>query len=321
MKNRFCLVLVLILNFITNTNAQNRSSAFPIITMGLKEINVPALGIGHFIKNDWKKGSLFLISEGLTYYYANRPIKIKIDTLAYPCKSSPNKIYKRNIKGISPSQFAKYSFKNYSRMASYTLKDIDLFLSFQNYRKDETHSELLSDASFWKLSSSPFNIKYLREPEVFLPIVTAVAFSLFGYDSKKSIFTAKSINLFGKEFSPMKSAISKTFIDMLLFNLVAVSEEMIFRGMIQTELSEHVNPEFGLITSSILFGLAHLPRHNWTYSLRAMGAGFYLGWQYQKYNNDLRRVIAIHFHLDFLPTIIEFFKHPATGQGVYSVTY
>ena len=289
--------------------------------MGIKEINVPALGIGHFIKNDWESGSFFLISEGMSYYFANKPLTFKIDTLKYPCKSTSNKIFKRNMKGISPTQYAKYSFKIYSQMAFYTLKDIDLFLAYQNYRKDETHNQLLSDASYWRLSSSPFNIKYLREPEVYLPIFTAAAFSIFGYNSKKSIFNAKSINLFGKESTPIKSAITYTFINMLLLNLVAVSEEMIFRGMIQTELSELVNPDFGLIASSVLFGLAHLPRHGWFYSLRAMGAGFYFGWQYQKYNNNLSRVIALHFYLDFLPSIIEFLKNPSTGQGVYSVTY
>ena len=52
-----------------------------------------------------------------------------------------------------------------------------------------------------------------------------------------------------------------------------------------------------------------------------MAAGFYLGWQYQKYNNDLGRVIALHFHIDFMPVLIGLLKSPSQSNGVYKVGY
>lgn len=316
--SKFVFILCTLANM---ASAQNRSAAFPIISMAMRGIDVPVLGVGHFMEHDWQSAGTFVISEGATFYLANKTVKIKLDTLAYPCTTTATTFYRRNLRGISPSSYTKYFLRNYSKMMLQSVKDIDLFLSYRNYRQDEVHQQPLSTASFWQLTMSPFKATYLREPEVFLPILGAATVSLLGYDESKTVFAAKKVNIYGHEFSSTGATLAHAMTNWLLFTAIAVSEEMVFRGMIQTELSERVNPDFGLVASSILFGLAHLPKHGWLYSLRALGAGFYLGWQYQKYDNDLSRVIAIHFHLDFLPTFIEFLKNPLTAPGTYRVTY
>ena len=88
MKNKICLSSIVILVFVSTINAQNRSAVFPIITMGIQQKNVPTLGIGHFMRDDWWVGGFFLISVGISYYFANIALRIQSDTLKYPGKSS-----------------------------------------------------------------------------------------------------------------------------------------------------------------------------------------------------------------------------------------
>ena len=156
---------------------------------------------------------------------------------------------------------------------------------------------------------------------MFGPILISGVVSLFGKNSVPSLVNAKSVNWFGRDVSPLKVTLGNTFLEWVGFTLVAVGEEMFYRGVIQTELSELINPDFGWIASSLLFGLAHVPGRGWRNFLPALAGGFYLGWQYKKYDHDLGRVIALHFHLDFVPMAIEFLRNPLTGRGVYSVRF
>jgi len=62
--------------------------------------------------------------------------------------------------------------------------------------------------------------------------------------------------------------------------LVAVPEEMFFRGILQNLLETRWGPRFALILTSILFGLAHFnkgARFNWRYVLLAAIAGIFYG--------------------------------------------
>jgi len=64
--------------------------------------------------------------------------------------------------------------------------------------------------------------------------------------------------------------------DLVLLALLAgVSEELLFRGVIQPWLEGKLGPAGGLVVSNVLFGLAHSV--TLTYTLLAGGVGVYLG--------------------------------------------
>ena len=74
--------------------------------------------------------------------------------------------------------------------------------------------------------------------------------------------------------------------------IVAVPEELLFRGMIQTH--------FGLISASIIFAIVHYRYlFNWYLFLNVIGLSFFIGYVYLQTNNILV-TIFMHFLIDFL---------------------
>ena len=120
-------------------------------------------------------------------------------------------------------------------------------------------------------------------------MILAAANGWFGGDRTASLASIRSFNWFGHDISPTEASLGTTIVEWLGFTLVAVGEEGLFRGVVQTELSERVNPNFGLVTSSLLFGVFHVPFHGWWSGLGASGVGLYLGWQYKKSGYNLGR--------------------------------
>lgn len=319
MLRSLTFIFLLTLALSPSSFAQGQSTVVPIVYPVFDRTELPCAGIGHFLRKDYASGSFFALSEGLTYYFWRSSIAKK-DTNAYPCSSTLTIFYRNGVRGFSPQQFAMLQLGGYSYQTYMNLRFLDAFTTYRNYRASEPHSIVLTDQPILDLSVSPFKWKYLREPEVFLPMLAAAGASLFDERRGPSVFDARTLNWFGLEVSPSEATIGTTLLETFGFTLLAIAEEGFFRGVLQTELSERVNPNFGLVASSLMFGLAHVPLQGWVYSLRATLAGFYLGWQYKKSGYDLGRVITLHFHIDFLPTIISFFRSPLNGRGVYSAT-
>lgn len=74
--------------------------------------------------------------------------------------------------------------------------------------------------------------------------------------------------------------------------IVAVPEEILFRGMIQTH--------FGLISASLIFAIVHYRYlFNWYLFLNVIGLSFFIGYVYLQTNNILV-TIFMHFLIDFL---------------------
>jgi membrane protease YdiL (CAAX protease family) len=314
-------IIILLFAFISISSAQNKSYAFPIVSLGTFYTGVPTFGTSHFLREDYSTGSIFAATEATSFYFANKIIDAKWDTTKFPNISNGSTNYNIRSHGWSQEDYSDRYLNQVAKNFTIQLNNIDLFLSFRQYWAEEIHNQSLSQSNFFNLASAPFQTKYLKEPEVFLPIAIAIGYSLLSESQERSLFDTKTINLFGRDYSALEGGSLKILSDFVIMSMVALSEEMLFRGMIQTSLSESVNPNFGLVASSILFGLAHLPSTNLIYSLRAMAAGFYFGWQYQKYNNDIGRTIALHFQIDFMPTLISLFKSPSQSSGVYKVGY
>jgi membrane protease YdiL (CAAX protease family) len=82
--------------------------------------------------------------------------------------------------------------------------------------------------------------------------------------------------------------------------LAGAGEELLFRGVLQTKLSEWTTPIVGLVLSSVLFGLAHALSR--VYFAFAVAVGAYLGWL-TLYYHDLIAPIVAHALYDFLALV------------------
>jgi len=80
---------------------------------------------------------------------------------------------------------------------------------------------------------------------------------------------------------------------LLVALLVAFSEELLFRGIIQTT--------FGLMAASIIFALVHLRYWaHWYLAINVIILSFWLGMVYEWSGQQLLPVMAMHFTIDFL---------------------
>lgn len=320
MFKHLALIFLLSLSLSPCSFGQDRSTAVPIVYSLFESTGLPSVGIGHFLREDYANGSFFAVSEGLMYYFW-RAASAKQDTVAYPCVSTPSILYKRGVRGLSPDQSAMMQLSGYSCQTCFSLRFLDAFTTYRNYRAGESHTLALTDQSVARLSASAFQWRYLKEPDVYVPLLITAGVSFLDQPQGPSLFKAQSLNWFGRDVSPATVGIGSILLETVGFTLLAVAEEGFFRGVLQTELSERVNPNFGLIASSALFGLAHFQLHGLTYSLRATVAGLYLGWRFKESGYDLGHSIAIHFYIDFMPTIIQLFRDPVNARGTYSVGF
>lgn len=151
--------------------------------------------------------------------------------------------------------------------------------------------------SFLDLCLAPFNYKVLKKPEVWgglladFAVVLGVGYLMDKLDKNIS----RKISL--KDASP------------LMAFPVGIGEEAMFRGFMQSALSERFSPKGGIALSSIAFGAAHIPNayglpksERKSYYAVAVPyitlAGAYYGWVTYR-NNSLKESVALHTWYDF----------------------
>lgn len=89
-----------------------------------------------------------------------------------------------------------------------------------------------------------------------------------------------------------------TTIDLLGISCLAgLGEEMVFRGVFQDALAEHLPPVGAIAVAAVLFGLLHAV--SLSYALLAAGMGAYLGWLYVATDNLLAPMVT-HAAYDFV---------------------
>ena len=91
-----------------------------------------------------------------------------------------------------------------------------------------------------------------------------------------------------------------------------VSEEALFRGMIQTGWEERWGKTGGLLAASALFGVAHYDGSGPALgnAIFAAAAGTFLGWRFQENHYRLSQSIAAHFWFDALAGLAVYFADP-----------
>ena len=140
--------------------------------------------------------------------------------------------------------------------------------------------------SLGDLTKAPFSFNYLARPTTFIPLAIEAA-ALYRYkDSKDAygIYRHRDVSTG----------------DLHTFNLIAnewtaVGEEAFFRGFLNNEFSSRYGDGTGLVTSSVIFGLAHTGQGQTANALQATAAGFYFGWLHQKNGYAAGEGVALHY--------------------------
>jgi len=118
-------------------------------------------------------------------------------------------------------------------------------------------------------------------------------------------------------FENIVYSIKEILISILLFSIVAIVEETLFRGYILKNFMLSFNKYIALIISSVLFALMHgfNPNMDWFSYLNLFLAGILLGVSYI-YTKNLWFPIALHFSWNLFQTLFGF---NVSGQDFYSL--
>lgn len=170
----------------------------------------------------------------------------------------------------------------------------------RNYNKNFGYAYSMPQESFAELTQAPFEWKVIRKPEVWGGILGSLSLG--------SIISSL-IDVGAKEDNAPALSSDDSLFPLVAFS-VGIGEEAFFRGVLMPEYTELLGPRGGLIASSLLFGVAHIPngfllegKERDRYFkigipfITAMGA--YMGWMVQK-NNSLKESTAVHSWYDFI---------------------
>jgi membrane protease YdiL (CAAX protease family) len=176
-----------------------------------------------------------------------------------------------------------------------------------------------------ELAVAPFNPNVLSRLEVWLGLVGFLGAGLTLSAAVDGGFTTDHLgedaNLFGRRFEPGVGYPLAGATGLVLFTHVAIGEEILFRGMIQSELARRNGQTAGWIGSSLVFGVVHAPNalglpHDQQARYLAIGvpfltlAGGYLGLVYRGNDYSLAPPVAVHFWYDLLISAVGFALDP-----------
>lgn len=284
---------------------------------------IPYFGLGHFLQKRWESGIIYSVTESMLLFIEHS-LRGKItpaDFVRYPYISTSTIFL--SGKGLSPQSNAYYSYAELIRHTAYYFRMIDFFDAYKTLHNERAvyNKVKFYNSSIPDLVISPFKPKYLSSPWVFVPIVITGVAAYLSSSSDKPLSSAAEVTIFNKTFSPSRAALFLSAINAFRYLMVASGEEMFFRGVVQTELTERFDPTIALITTSVLFGLWHIPNNGVSGGLISAAAGLYLGYRYNANGYDLGEVIAAHFWLDWLPSVVELIRNPKESRFIYSISW
>lgn len=167
------------------------------------------------------------------------------------------------------------------------------------------------------LVAAPLNLEVMKRPAVWAGLALTLAVGLAAsiaiadeedFDPDRA---GQDPDLFGETVDasvgyPLGFAAGAGF-----FAHVAIAEEALFRGYIQSTMARVRGETAGWIGASLLFGAAHIPNafllpeeDRAAYLLYGLpiitAAGFYMGWLYRESDYSLAPSTAVHFWYDLL---------------------
>ena len=180
--------------------------------------------------------------------------------------------------------------------AARLVTDMALYSGYAAYRdaRERDNAGFRTPApreSLTDLAVAPFSINYLSRPTTFIPLLLEAAVLYHEKDSKDAYGIYRANDVSER--------------DLHVFNLTAnemtaVGEEAFFRGFLNNEFSSRYGDGAGLVTSSVIFGLAHTGQGQTANALQATAAGFYFGWLHQKNGFQAGEGAALHYWFNVL---------------------
>lgn len=173
--------------------------------------------------------------------------------------------------------------------------------------------------------AAPFNHEVMKRPAVwggllgFLAVGIGASLALAGDVPTDKV--GDDANLFGETVTPELGYPAAAAMGTVLFGHVAVAEEALFRGYLQSSLARNAGETTGWLAASAIFGLAHVPnawalpsqdrRDYLLYGIPIItAAGGYLGWLYQSSGYSMAPPVAVHFWYDLLLSATLFALEP-----------
>lgn len=186
-----------------------------------------------------------------------------------------------------------------------------------------------------ELALAPFNPRVLARTDVWVGVLATTALgvgvSLLVDESASTDHLGDDANLFGAELEPLIGYPLAGAVGVGLFSHVAVSEEALFRGLIQSRFARRWGENAGWMGASLLFGAGHLTNLYFVpadqrLEYAAIGVPFitaigaYLGLSYRWNDYSLAPPVAIHFWYNFLLSAVFFALDPDDSPISASIT-
>ena len=180
----------------------------------------------------------------------------------------------------------------------------------------------VADHDLGDLMLAPFRPSVALSPEVALPVASLVLASLGpALYSRRTIFHVDRVEILGRGLDPAWAMAAQTPVHGTLSLGAAVSEEALFRGMLQAGMLEWWSPPTAIAGQALVFGLSHVPNAyqlgvpnpGAEAALQATVTGLLGGWMgYLAYQDrgDLSRAVAFHFWYDLLVMTLGFVTAP-----------
>lgn len=325
MKRKFLIkifFLILCINTIKSQDFERSPEEYAVFGF------VPGLGqflLGNYITGATQLG-LFLTFMGSAISLTNRPdyippkerkIQFKIEEAIiadyleknnflykeYPFLSES--IYDRYIRIINYKKLIEINplveYGEYERM-TYATSGNELlgqsaqhvlFYSVYSSYRDAGGISNSKKENYLDLAFSSFNPKFIFNKKFLIPI--SLALIITGYETSHPPKNPEITLLYP---GMKRSGYMNFYTGVLSFN-AGVSEEAFFRGFINHYLIHKVGLELGILSSSLIFGAAHLG-NSLGNAIFATFFGAYLGYLHYKENWDIRQGIAIHFWWDVI---------------------
>ena len=124
---------------------------------------------------------------------------------------------------------------------------------------------------------------------------------------------------FAWQFDPTGLVLKNTLLFLLIFILVAWTEELLSRGYHLQTIASGLNLFWGAVISSAIFGLLHLgnPAANWMSTLGIFLAGLFFAYAYIR-TRQLWLPIGMHLGWNFFEGVG--FGFPVSGLDIYTLT-
>ena len=219
-----------------------------------------------------------------------------------------------------------------------TLQQVHAYSIYAAYRDarlmrtDRAFKAPIGDEGLAELMLAPVTPSVMSDSEVVLPLATLAAVAVAAASlqagpllrSQRCTLTGCEtipMEILGREMSPLQGLAAQTPVHMTLSMGAAVSEESLFRGMVQSGMMEWWSPPRAIATQAALFGLAHAPnafmrpgdkqleRATLQVAVTSL-LGAWMGYMTWADEGDLRRAVAFHFWYDMVVMTAGFVSDP-----------